>query len=712
MTGAAPAIPLPPLRQDVAILDGPRAADGAPTWTLHDPVRNRYVRLGREAMRLLSHWSLGEGRRLLAAANAASAGGPAVTEADLERLLGVLDRADLLADATPEATRRRVERRARQRPHWLAWLLKNYLFLRLPLLRPDPLLARLLPLAAPLFSRAFFWLTVAAALVGLLMVARQWEAFVHTFVGFLSWQGAAWAALALFGAKVIHELGHALTARRYGCRVPSMGVALLVLWPVLYTDTSDAWRLTSRRARLQIGAAGMGAELALAAWATLAWSFLPDGPVRAACFLLATVTWVMTLAINLNPFLRFDGYYLLSDWLGVQNLQARGFALGRWRLREALFGLGWAPPEPLSPGLTRGLIVYAWATWIWRFFLFLGIALLVYHLVFKVLGLLLMVVELAWFIARPVADEMKAWWGFRQELRPTRNLALTLLALGGLGVLLGVPWQGHVRAPVVMEAAQAVTVYPPAPARVAAVLAAPGEAVAAGAVLYRLESPDLERRLRMADLRLAALQHEIQRSALDPEASGDVGVLTQRLSETLAERHGLRAQRDRLRVTAPMAGVLRDVPVHLSPGRWINEQTALGRVVATDAPVRLTAYVTAEDLGRLSEGAAGRVYPDDPLRPALPVTVAAIETADVAVLNDPWLAGESGGPIPVRRDGRDRPVPVDPIYRVHLTPSNPDALGVPDRKRLGTARLEGARESLLGRAWRTALAVLVRESGF
>lgn len=73
-----------------------------------------------------------------------------------------------------------------------------------------------------------------------------------------------WFAIALFFAKVIHELGHAYTAHRYGCRVASMGVAFLVMWPVLYTDVTDAWKLSSRRARIAISSAGMIAELAIA----------------------------------------------------------------------------------------------------------------------------------------------------------------------------------------------------------------------------------------------------------------------------------------------------------------------------------------------------------------------------------------------------------------------------------------------------------------
>lgn len=118
----------------------------------------------------------------------------------------------------------------------------------------------------------------------------------------------------------------------------------------------------------------------------------------------------MTLAINLNPFMRFDGYYLLSDWLEVENLQDRAFARGKWWLREKLFGLGDPPPEPFGEPLGKGLLVYAFGTWIYRFFLFLGIAVLVYAYFFKVLGIFLFLVEILWFIGLPIWRELQAWW--------------------------------------------------------------------------------------------------------------------------------------------------------------------------------------------------------------------------------------------------------------------------------------------------------------
>jgi len=153
-------------------------------------------------------------------------------------------------------------------------------------------------------------------------------------------------ALTLFFVKMLHELGHAYTARHYGLRVPTMGLAFLIFWPMFYTDNSDAWKLRKRTSRMAIAGAGTLVELGLAVPATFLWSFLPDGPLRSACFLIAATTWISSLLINLNPFLRFDGYYLLSDFLNVPNLQARAFALGKWHLRRFLAGIESPCPDP------------------------------------------------------------------------------------------------------------------------------------------------------------------------------------------------------------------------------------------------------------------------------------------------------------------------------------------------------------------------------
>jgi putative peptide zinc metalloprotease protein len=115
----------------------------------------------------------------------------------------------------------------------------------------------------------------------------------------------------------------------YGLPLAPGSRAALILWPVLYTDVTETWKLASRRQRLAVGLAGVTAELVFAIFATLAWSFLPDGPLRGAAFILATSTWISTLLLNLSPFMRFDGYFVPSDWLEMPNLHGRAFVIAR-----------------------------------------------------------------------------------------------------------------------------------------------------------------------------------------------------------------------------------------------------------------------------------------------------------------------------------------------------------------------------------------------
>ena len=108
--------------------------------------------------------------------------------------------------------------------------------------------------------------------------------------------------LALVISKICHELGHALVATHFRVRVSHMGIALVVLWPMLYTDTSESWKLRSSRQRLAVSTAGIAVEMALAGLATLAWALLDDGPLRQAALYLATTGWALSLALNASPF--------------------------------------------------------------------------------------------------------------------------------------------------------------------------------------------------------------------------------------------------------------------------------------------------------------------------------------------------------------------------------------------------------------------------
>ncbi|SMF72548.1 putative peptide zinc metalloprotease protein [Tistlia consotensis] len=703
---------LPPLRDDLRLYEAPPDVNGWPTWTLYDPVRGRYFRLGQAAFRLLAQWRLGEAARVLERANADCT--IATSARDLVQLLRFLRANSLLAEEGEDARASLESQKAAMREGPVTWLLHNYLFLRIPLIRPDRLLALTLPLIRPLMTAWFIRLTLVVGALGLLLVLRQWDAFRATAIDHFTWDGITGFAATLVAVKVLHEFGHGWQARRFGVPVRSQGVAFIVLWPVLYSDTTDAWRLVSRRQRLLIGAGGMLVELTLACWATLAWSFLPEGYLRSAAFMVATVTWISSLAINLNPLMRFDGYYLTSDLLGIENLQARSFALARWRLRELLFGHGAPPPEHFRPLVRERVLLFGYATWVYRFFLFTGIAAVVFHLFFKPLGPMLAFVEIWWFVWRPVQRELAAWWQLRERIRLRPGLALGLLALGGGLWLLATPWQSYLHLPAVLQAERYTALYPPHPARIARILHRDGDRVEAGALLFQLESPDLDFQLEQTRQELSLTQALLQRTAADPETLARAGVLESQLASQLTEARGLSETRERLAIRAPFAGRLVDLPPGLREGLWVAPNQPIGRLVDPSIG-RVRAYATGPDLPRLQVGATGRFLPEDPGEAAIPVVVESVETVGVRSLEGGYLSQQQGGPIETETDARGRVVPSHTLYRVLLRPladGQGRGAGAPDRVLRGSVSLQAEATSPLARLWRNAVAVVIRESGF
>lgn len=698
---------LPAIRPELRLLDGARSALGQPTWLIHDPLQNRFIQIDRAAYETLSLWgSCRTPAELVERVNAQ--GRVSLDETALTQLIGFLQHNKLTSEGANASWRGLAAEQAGQRRSAWSWLMHNYLFFRVPLWRPQAFLERTLPAVRFLGSRMAGRLVAAAGLVGLYLVSREWESYAATFQGFLTWEGAVLMALALATVKAAHELGHAYTAVHYGCRVPTMGVAVMLLAPLLYTDVTDAWRLEDRRKRLAIDSAGIRVELAIAALALLAWAFLPDGPVRTLAFLLSAVSALSSLVINLNPFMRFDGYYLLSEILGIENLQPRAFALGVWKLREWLFALGRPAPDALPRRLTALLIVYAYLTWIYRVALFVGIALVVYHYFFKALGVALFVVEIAYFILRPIGREVASWIEMRREIASRRRV---LLPIGAGAVLFGlavVPWSGRVEIPAVIEAAELQHIHAPRPARVEAVHVARGAEVAAGTALVTLASPDIDHELALAEtrLKLARMKHARRGAdAIDREASI---VIENEIAAQLARIAGLKKERAELTLTAPFAGRVVELDAQLHVGRWVSPKSLLA-VMAGGKGTVARGYVAEADVGRIARGNVGRFVPDHPERPSVAVAVGEVALASASNLEIQDLASTYGGRIAIAPDGAERLAPQSAQYLVRM-PAIEGAAGSELAAR-GVVVVSGERESLLARAWRQTLKVLLRESG-
>ncbi|MCH7345193.1 HlyD family efflux transporter periplasmic adaptor subunit [Pelomonas sp. CA6] len=698
---------LPALRQDLSLHPGPADASGAPTWTLHDPAAHRFYEISWPAFELISRWSLGSAEAVLDAVARETT--LRLGRQDLDALLNFLAQHHLLQPHSPEHSARLTRAAQAGRSSHAMWLLKHYLFFRVPLLRPEPFLRAIAPYTQWLFRPGFWWAVAGAAVLGLFLVSRRWDEFTHTFSAYSTLAGLLGLGLALSLAKLLHELGHAITAHRYGCRVPTMGVAFLVMWPVLYTDTNEAWKLTRREQRLRIASAGMLAELALAACATLAWTFLPEGPLRAGAFMLATSSWLITLGINASPFMRFDGYFLLADALNMPNLHERAFAMGRWWLREQLYGFDDPVPEVLPPARRRFLIAFAFATWLYRLVLFFGIALLVYHLFFKALGLLLLAVELGWFIALPIWRELRVWWRRRPDVHWNRRTRRSAVLLAGLLLWVGLPWRSGVQAPAVLSHRENQALYAVETAQQQGPAVAEGATVSEGQVLLRLASPELEQRLRLAEHQESLLRWQVEQQPLDQRLQQEGQALHRRWQAAREEVAGLQRQREQLELRAPFAGTVVTAHPMLADQAWFTRGEKLFQIVGRPDSLKVEAFVSEAQVAALRQHPTNtsRFVANLPEFGSLRCDALQLESVNLRSLPQPALASVYGGPISsVQQGGELRPLTA--TYRARLTQCEPRALG---SELVGHVWLQGESRSLLAQGWQQLWALWRRESG-
>lgn len=695
---------LPPLRQEIDLFPAPPSTDGSPAWTLHDPAINRYYLLGWPAFEILSRWRLGYFQAVCDAVNRETT--LELTEADILDVVKFLEQHFLLDMVSPLATGRLTTFRRAKKPGIATWLLHNYLFLRIPLIKPQLFLDALGPGLAWIYTRSFLAICLMATIGALSLVSRQWDTFVHSFTAYRGWDGLIAMGCVIPLAKVIHEFGHAFTAHRFGCRIPTMGLAFVVMTPMLYTDTNEAWKLTSRRQRMAIGVAGITAELLLALAASWAWLMLPEGPWRGAAFILATTTWFMTIALNASPFMRFDGYFILSDFLGLANLHARSFAFGRWWMRERLFALGDHQPEPASVNRRRFLVAFAYTVWVYRLSVFLGIAMLVYHYFFKTLGIFLFVVEIGWFVLLPFYREAVAWWRIRERLHLNIATIRSLLLLLTMMTVLSVPWRSRVSAPALLLAAHEQHISTPRPSMVKEIAPESG-IVHKGDVLIRLESPDVEHQIKQVRTSLAVSLWQASRQSFDQTLLSQGKAPQRRYEGNSIEYAGLQEERGRLTVHAPFDGVIVARNDDLSLGMWLAGKELL-YIIADTSRNRIEAYVGEQDINRFQAGASARFIPDAIEYGAFTCKVSDMDRVNVTVIDNPMLASASGGPLASRPDPHGSQIPQSPVFRVRLDGCSPETVQlIPLR---GVVHIDAERESLLQEWIKHTIAFLVRES--
>lgn len=697
---------LPKIREDLKLLETSAGEDGSKKWLLFDPILNKYFDIGVDAFELISNWQsdilIEEFLDILKNKNYE------IDKESLSTFVEFLINNNLIICDDLKYTNRMINIQKQSKQNIFKWLIHNYLFIRIPLVKPDAWLERNKTKVDFLYSQLWQNIVLILGFIGIIFVLRDWENFISTFMYLFSKEGFFYYFLSLVFVKSFHELGHAFTAKRYGCKVPTMGVAFLVLFPVLYTDTTNAWKLKSKYQRLKIVIAGMKVELYLALIATFLWSFAPIGIIKSILFIIATTSWISSLLINISPFLRFDGYYALSDITDTKNLQPRSFAMAKWFIRKNILGLDEIKPETLTKQKERFFISYAIGTWIYRFFLFIGIAVLVYHFAFKVLGIILFLVEIVWFIFLPVYKELKIWWSKKTQLKFNRKNKISLGLFIIFLLLIFIPWNSSIKMPAIIESKNYFEFYSSEDGFIEEIYFINGDSVKKGELLLTMKSPELEFKLSLLQKEIEQIKLEIARQAGFKENLDKRFILEENLQKKLNEKEGLEKVIKKFEIRANFDGKIYFNDT-FKKNQWISKKEPIFTLY-DNLDYRIVGFCNENDFKLLKDKAKSKfIFSSGDIKDIYS-NITTISKVSIPYLEFPELSSDFGGEIATRQD-KNKGIKTEQAYYKITIDLEKNNLNLKNRK-LGVLVTSGESSSFISKIFKKAVSVVIRESGF
>ena len=586
---------------------------GKEWYVFQDVYANKFFRLTPEAYRFLlkldTQRTLGEHWEEQVQADPENA----PTQDEVVKLLSHLHLSNLLYYRNRSATDDMFERVRKRKQDELKAKMASFLFIRIPVWNPDGWLKRQSRLTDVLFSRysAIAWVVMAIWAVKTLL--DNFDAAWNQTQGVLALDNLVWLYVCMFGLKFLHEMGHAMMTRKFGGPVTNMGLMLLILTPIPYMDASSSWSFRNKYHRMLVGAAGMLVELFIAFIATLVWAATGEGLVHSLAFNIMLIASVSSLVFNGNPLLKFDAYYILSDWLEIPNLYQRSRDQWYYWVERYSFGVKRGVYSPSGSGVeTFWMALYAALSSVYRLLVSVSIVLFVAGQWF-LLGVVIAVMFGYMWLFKPLFSFTRylvssSRLAFQRQRALAVTAVFTLVVVFLVGIL---PLPASIRAPGVVQAREFYTVFSPVDGLLLESSVSSGDWVKQGQLLARISSQDLEVDLLKTRRQLVEIDALLVQ-ALDVNGA-NLKPLRQRRSHLQQQLVNLDQKIKDARIIARHEGVYVGDELVDFNSTWLHQRQRLGSVIDTRA-YRFHAVVTQDqlaDLFRIASGEAEiRLYGD------------------------------------------------------------------------------------------------------
>ena len=569
---------------------------GQSYWIVKDPVGLKYYRFQDEEYFILQNLDGTKSLEAIKEEFEAEFPPQKITLEEIQSFVGQLHQCSLIVAGVPDQGHELLKRCKKRRRKEVLGACSNVLAIRFKGVDPNRFFDMALPYVRWMFHPFVLCCCLALMLSALLLIGIEFDHFrakLPEFKQFFGPGNLVLLSITLFFTKVLHEFGHGFSCKVLGGECHELGVMILVLTPCLYCNVSDSWMLPNKWKRAGIGVAGVFVECTLAAICTWIWWFTNENMLHYICLNIMFLSSVSTIVFNINPLLRYDGYYILSDILEIPNLRQKATKVMSQKAQEWFLGME-TQEDPFLPKrnqvwfalFTIASVTYRWFVmasilfFIWRFFDSYGL---------KVVAQCIAAMSLFGLVGMPLYKIGKFFWVPGRIYKVKKSHFYPSLA-GVLALFAGfcfIPFPYSIYAPAVLELRSddtltANVLSPKSGGILQAIYVSEGQQVKAGDKIALLKNPQLDMQL----IELLGQAAEIREEIAMCRQLGAQQEAVARLQENLARYEGLtlsilamQEERERLMLTAPIDGTI------VSPYWRVDRETKYSDAASADLPM-------------------------------------------------------------------------------------------------------------------------------
>jgi putative peptide zinc metalloprotease protein len=673
------------LRPDLVVQ--PQFYEGMTHYVVKDPIALKYFRFKIEEYFLLQQF---DGKNTLQDVKRSferKYRPQTISVDDLIRFASQLHEAGIAQIDTPEQGKVLIQRRRKNRWKRVWQFMANILYIKIPIIDPERMLTGMYPYFRWIYTRYFITFSVGMMLAALTLVVSRWAEFyskLPEFQSFFNWYTIVYFWCSLAVVKVIHEFGHGLTAKHFGGEVHEMGMLFLVLTPALYCDVTDSWLLPSKWKRIWISAAGIYVELFLASIATFVWFNTQPGILNSLMLSTMFICSVNTVLFNANPLLRYDGYYVMSDYLEIPNLRIKSTQFFLYLFQEKVLGLE-LPVQNYMPRSRRSLfVIYAIASYLYRWVVTFSILFFLNQFLkpYKLTSIsrMLAISSLIPLIGVPIYQMVKFVHqpGRMRKVKKARAAGFFAVVAAIIAGVLLIPTPLRVQGTLVLKAADPEVIYPEVEGQVTRIYLRDGDFVKKDQpIASMINLPKQRERLALTEqIAINRAKAEMYLGSLN---TGDRGLLRQYEANASALEPAvskITEQIGKLTLYAHRDGYVLGLPHPETTGQWLKPGGKPFCEVGD--PRKLEAHIILDqsdvDFVKLDQASRPKawikIYGDSERTIKSYVDQVSMKNRDEV---SPEQSNQAGGEIATKPDQKTGTLrPLTPIYEVIIPVDNPD----------------------------------------